>query len=464
MKCRTNVSCRVTGWVATVAFICCTTVALAQLPPVPGASRDRAASPRLFVAERMKDLGLVIEGDKVPVEWILENRGKADLVIDKAKAACGCTVFELSEDQKIIAPGASLVLKAEFDTTRRRGDQVKSITIYSNDTVEPELKLEFTATIETLYETRPSSVLNLRTVQRGTRASRTLDIIPGKGQDRVDVVGVELSAGVPLDTHVEPYDVQGATGQHIYFDVQPGAALDRIRGDILVTLRVDGRQVQRTLSLRARVTGDLTWLPRVLDATRHHLTRGKGLAPISIRSANKQGFDILGVKGGPVLDVTYESKRANRPRAEYTIKVSIRSDAPPGPFGEQIEIRTSALDQPIVRIPVFGIISAPIEIDPPVILLRSDSTPKGSQRHIKIQANTTDVLEIKRMTCTSDAVSVKIDAEASARYQHIRFLIVTLDKPLSSGEHEFVLTVETNIDGATTLKIPVVIYGTNGSN
>ena len=71
----------------------------AQLPPRPAdVDRDADPQPQLYVAQRSLDLGEVLEGDKVTITWQLENRGSADLVIDRTAASCGCTVVQLADD------------------------------------------------------------------------------------------------------------------------------------------------------------------------------------------------------------------------------------------------------------------------------------------------------------------------------------------------------------------------------
>jgi len=161
-------------------------VAMAQLPPVPRPSKpDSGDQPKLFVAQRSIDLGPVVEGEKVPVSWRLENHGKTDLKIGRTTAGCGCTILKSPEARRVIPPGGSLELRAEFDSTRRRGLQIKKVTVYSNDPAEPAMKLEFRADVEVLYEITHGSLVNLRGVQRGQKVDKTIDIMPGAGRRAV---------------------------------------------------------------------------------------------------------------------------------------------------------------------------------------------------------------------------------------------------------------------------------------
>ena len=53
-------------------------MAAAQLPPMPeGTAKDAGKRPRLFVAQPFRDVGVVVEGEKRMVTWLLENKGGA---------------------------------------------------------------------------------------------------------------------------------------------------------------------------------------------------------------------------------------------------------------------------------------------------------------------------------------------------------------------------------------------------
>ncbi|MCH7872359.1 MAG: DUF1573 domain-containing protein, partial [Planctomycetes bacterium] len=174
-----------------VGSLLCASPGKAQLPPIPTTGSKPATQPRLYVAERVKDLGTIIEGDVYVVRWKLENHGSADLVIQRIQASCGCVVAELSDDEKVIPPGGSLELRADFNTQGRQGAQVKTVTVSSNDPAEPALKLEFTADLQFLFVVKPPGVANLRSVRRGEPVQRTVDIFPGPGRGAVEILRVE---------------------------------------------------------------------------------------------------------------------------------------------------------------------------------------------------------------------------------------------------------------------------------
>ncbi|MFH1110037.1 MAG: DUF1573 domain-containing protein [Planctomycetota bacterium] len=410
-------------------------ISAGQLPPTPtGAGSQTGSRPQLFVAQRSQDLGTIIEGDKATVTWILENRGGADLVIDHTVSSCGCTVVQLAEDDKVIRPGGLLHLKAEFDSTNRRDAQAKTINVLSNDPSEPELKLDFKANVELLFEMEPAGMLNVRAIRRGAAAPKTLDIFPGPGRRTLTLRGIEMEGDAPLGFRSEPFESRGRTGQRIQFTVNESASLGALSAMAKIRLTVDGIDRERLYPIRGEIVADLTWLPKVVDATRQTSLPGKRLAPVTLSSTEKTPFDVLGAAAGPLLDVTVEPSKILTSRTEYSVLLTLRDDARPGPFAAVLQVRTTSLDQPVVSIPVFGIVAALVEVDPPMVLLRNDGTANGGRRRVKLQAAAPGTtLEISGVVCDDPAVTAVVDREAGSRYTpaipQVGFFLV--HKPMS---------------------------------
>ncbi|MEP2023081.1 MAG: DUF1573 domain-containing protein [Reichenbachiella sp.] len=111
----------------------------------PMSDEEKAKAPKLAITDRLQDLGKLNEGSKTVAEFQITNHGQSPLNIRKVKSNCGCFVAELSKDT--IKPGKSVTLKGTFDSTDRKGNQNKSITIYSNDPVDPVQVVSIKASI-----------------------------------------------------------------------------------------------------------------------------------------------------------------------------------------------------------------------------------------------------------------------------------------------------------------------------
>lgn len=437
-------------------------LAASQLPPVPEKSREKTQLPLLFVGQRQKEVGNILEGDKPVIEWVLENRGSSDLVIERTHATCGCTVVKLSEEDKTIPPGGSITIQARFDSTGRRGNQSKSVDVYSNDPIEPTLKLRFSATVEAVFEVTPPSVVNLRGIRRGETSRTTIDFLPAPGRRRLKILSIYLPSAAPLTLSHTPFESEGLWGERVSLRVPEQVALGPLNVRATIKLEVDGLERERIVSIRGQIASDLTWQPRVIDSTRRPSRPGKEFAPVTIRASEGIPFDIVSANAGPLFDVDVKAVRRGKPRTQYHVILKLRDDAAPGPFGASLEIRTSSLDQPIIRVPVYGLVSSPIEVEPSIIVLRQDGTPAGSRRRVKIQAWPQVVLRISQLQCNHEAVTVSLDPEANQRYPHIRFINVELTGKLPPGKHNLVLSVTMNlkqgqVDRSRTLDIPVVI-------
>lgn len=435
-----------------------TFAARAQLPPTPEKPAPGAeAKPRLFVETRNHNLGKILEGDLAKVAWKIENRGTADLIIDHTSSACGCTVVKLREEDKIIRPGATLELQVEFNSTGRLGEQNKTIEVFSNDPLEPTVQLGFKGEVEMLYSSDPTSVVNLRVLRRGETAQRPLELIPMPGHGTLTVTSLEVENGAPIEVKSEPFEKGEQKGVKILFTISDSAALGSVNTSTTVKFRVDDVEREKSYSVRGEIVGDLTWLPKVLDATRQPSIAGKSLAPITVTSTDERPFRILEADGGPLLAVSIAPGRKPNPETEYLVQVEVSASAPPGPFGTSLRIVTNSLDQPVIEVPVFGIVAPIVEIDPSTVLLRKDGTPAGTNRRLRIKTANASPMRVQTVSCDSPAITVAIDATASASYTHLVIMEAQLTGVLPQGTHQSVIRITTDVKGAEKIEIPVRI-------
>jgi len=430
----------------------------AQLPPTPPKDDSQPApKPQLFVDKRALEIGTVLEGDTVPVSWLLENRGGADLVIERTGASCGCTVVKLRDDEKTVPPGGKLELKAEFNSTGRFGEQSKGINVLSNDPLERDLKLSFHANVQPLYLMDPSGLVNMGVLRRGETAERTLDITPAPGHGEVTIHGIEVEAGAPISADHVPFEDKDKKGERVRFTVLDSVALGSIAASATVRMSVGGVDRERTIPVRGEIVGDLTWLPKIIDMTRQPSLPGKKLAPLTVGSADRRPFEIQEASAGPLLDVAVEPGRYGKTGIEYSVTLTVREDAPPGAFGTTLRVVTNSLDQPVVEVPVFGIVSAVVEVEPPLVILRGDGSPQGEQRRLRVKTADATALRVLSYECDSPAVQISFDEKASARYAHLRYFDVKLTGPLPAGTHQAVVRLTTDVKTAQRIEVPVRI-------
>lgn len=431
-------------------------VALAQVPPTPKPSTHvGTARPRLFVQQRVLDLGRVIEGETVPLRWRIENRGTAPLVIKRTKAGCGCTVVSLSNRDRRIPGGQSIELTANFNSTGRPGEQVKTVTVFSNDPDEPKLKLEFRATVEQLFIVSPQGFVNVQGLRRGNAATRTIDISPAVGHVAVELLSVDVPEDASIVLEPEPLDADNSTGWRLRIRVKEDAPLGPIRAKVIIKLRVDEFEREHTSTVRGDVVGDISWHPRWINDTNKPSRPGKQFAPVILNATAKRPVKILSANAGPLLMVNVSPPVGSKATTRHRVNIKLAPNVPPGPFGATLRILTDCLDQPVIEVPIYANVASPVAVDPAVVLLRADGTPVGTNRRVTLKGWAAKPLEIVGISCDLDAVQAEVDTTRGPSPIHMRYLRVTLTGTLPSGTHEGTLTVTTTLEGAESIEIPV---------
>jgi hypothetical protein len=85
---------------------------------------------KLEFSESLYDFGKINEGEKVNHIFKFTNTGDKPLMLQDARASCGCTVPEYTKDT--IAPGASGEIKVIFDSSGKNGKIDKTVTVTAN--------------------------------------------------------------------------------------------------------------------------------------------------------------------------------------------------------------------------------------------------------------------------------------------------------------------------------------------
>lgn len=94
------------------------------------ASAKKKGEPKIEFKEKVYDFGKVsVKGGKVSHEFTFTNAGRGNLVIENAKADCGCTKPAYSDEP--VAPGKSGKIKVTF-VPNGRGHFAKKVTVTTN--------------------------------------------------------------------------------------------------------------------------------------------------------------------------------------------------------------------------------------------------------------------------------------------------------------------------------------------
>ena len=103
-------------------------------------------NPRIIFTQESYDFGKVKQGKIVEYTFTFENRGAEDLVIKDVTTSCGCTAALVSNS--VVKPGDTGQIKVSYDSQGRAGKVSRTITVESNDPVEPVKELSITASVD----------------------------------------------------------------------------------------------------------------------------------------------------------------------------------------------------------------------------------------------------------------------------------------------------------------------------
>jgi hypothetical protein len=103
---------------------------LIQNPATASGKKSDGNMPIIQFDQTEHDFGIILQGEKVSYTFKYKNIGNSDLIINNARASCGCTVPHYSREP--IAPGQTGEIEVVFDSGNRSGKQTKTITVWSN--------------------------------------------------------------------------------------------------------------------------------------------------------------------------------------------------------------------------------------------------------------------------------------------------------------------------------------------
>lgn len=99
---------------------------------IPFESRIDRSIPATTVewTDTLKDLGKVMEGSMIQVDFPIKNTGNKLLIITDVQPSCGCTIAEKPSEP--ILPGDSSSIKAVFNSENRTGTNHKELKVLLN--------------------------------------------------------------------------------------------------------------------------------------------------------------------------------------------------------------------------------------------------------------------------------------------------------------------------------------------
>ncbi|MCL6495840.1 MAG: DUF1573 domain-containing protein [Ignavibacterium sp.] len=185
------------------------------------------------------NFGDIKQGDVVSYDFKITNNGGDVLKIIDVRASCGCTAAQ--PDKKELKPGETTTIKVTFNSKGRKGAQVKTVRVITNDPEKSDINFVIRCNILVDQSNSqpsgaslflPENQFNFGKVKEGTTVSHTFELV-NKGSDILEIKDVRTSCGCTAAL------VSSST-------LKPGE-----KGTLKVDLDTKGRQgkMSRTISI-----------------------------------------------------------------------------------------------------------------------------------------------------------------------------------------------------------------------
>jgi hypothetical protein len=327
-------------------------VAVAQLDshaeeaaPAPAPA---SGPPRIAFQEPVYDFGKVEQGEQVNHLFRFTNQGGQDLRIESVKTSCGCTAAVISAD--VILPGKEGTISATFDTARFAGEKAKSISVYSNDPLQPvtTLTLQGEITIEVAAE---PPQLYLGRLRRGEETIRTVEVLYDASKP-IAITKVENTSPV-ISVRAEDLVKGEQKGKKLLVTLKKDAPLGRLNDQITVTTTSQKRPAL-TIPVFGSIEGEVLVLPPQVSFGVVRKGEGK-TQEVSIKNRATKPVHVLRVQSSTaevIPDLT-----PVKDGEEYRLSLTARGGSKPGRIQGEVRVFTDHPQEKVLTIPLYGMVT-----------------------------------------------------------------------------------------------------------
>ncbi|MBW2450890.1 MAG: DUF1573 domain-containing protein [Deltaproteobacteria bacterium] len=206
------------------------------------------AAPKLVVENSDFDFGQIYQGENVAHDFIFFNEGDQPLLIEKVRSSCGCTAALVSSRE--IQPGESGEIKANFDSTRFRGDVSKTVYLYTNDTSQPVVQMYIKGFVKEMLILNPKQLSFVDLVPKETvikqvdlknQGQKTLTVLSSgttAKELQVQLAADEIKAGqtLPVTVQYTPKPGQSRFSGYVLINIE-GGAQNELRIPVYATIQ-----------------------------------------------------------------------------------------------------------------------------------------------------------------------------------------------------------------------------------
>lgn len=299
--------------------------------------------PRIQFARPEHDFGRIASGLVLKFDYVFTNTGTAPLIISHVQPSCGCTTAGTWTRE--VAPGQTGTIPIQFNSTQFNGAVAKSVTVTSNDKQQPVVVLHLKATIWKPIEVTPLFAVLNASVENPGAATTTIRIVNNLEEPLVlaNLAVSNPSFAVSLATNVPGREFQ------VHVRLVPPLTPGNIQAQI-------GLTTSYTNTPALSITAMAMIQPSIVISPSQIMLPGfisSGVQPYVI-SIRNNGTNAITLSEPAASSEQIELKlRETEPGRQYILTAAFPQgfDIPNGK-NEEITLKSTRPDSPVIRIPV----------------------------------------------------------------------------------------------------------------
>lgn len=320
---------------------------LLTLAAVPGAGADQP-KPALFLPQLRHDFGKLFEQDKYVHDFVVKNRGNADLVITDVKPTCGCTVAKFD---KVIPAGGEGVINLAIEGNQVHGTFSKNATVHSNDPALPVATLTLDGTEIPFIDVEPEDRVYLQG-RYGEMVECRLTVRSNEEGTGFQVTGVVSDMDDKITYEVEP----GPKPGEFTVTVKKNPELPAMAAVGSLTLRTNSEKApEKLVQVQVVTKGSITVQPSTVNYGA--VAFGQDGAPAepvqkTVTLLRTEGeFQIDGVEfDSDLYQATVQEVVAGKKyQVDITFRPPVKTESRQREVGE-MTIHTNDPTEPLVRV------------------------------------------------------------------------------------------------------------------
>jgi hypothetical protein len=314
------------------------------LPTAPLAPSQ--STPRAIAVNPVYDFGTVLSGHAVKHTYKIRNEGQGTLIIGGTTTSCGCTAARPTKEH--LAPGQESDIDVSFDTRGEKGSVERTITVFTNDPREQQLKLTLKGEVKLQVTAKPQEV-SFGIVKHGSQLERTV-VINDLMNDKEFKVGPVTNSNRNIEVSEQP-DSRKKNSAVLSVKLLKSMPV----GTFADTIKVNTSRGPLDVLVFGTVSGDLSVNPPQVSfgIVPHHAT---ALRFVKLTNSGPRAVKVVAVTSSN--QSVAAAVEPVTPGKEYKITLKLRGNTPDGQLRGNLAVQTDDPQQRTINVPFFGIVGA----------------------------------------------------------------------------------------------------------